>query len=135
MRCWARASVVGALAGAGVFSSILRMGEPRAEVTRGAEPPLATIARPPGEEAAHLRGRLGIEAFAVAGAMAVPSLRGPVDFDHEVRPLLEGSCWKCHGAEKHKGGLRLDSRVDVLKGGKSGPAAEAGEGAGSLLGQ
>jgi mono/diheme cytochrome c family protein len=42
-------------------------------------------------------------------------------FDKEVRPLLETHCLKCHGAEdKIKGGLRLTSREDALKGGDLG---------------
>jgi hypothetical protein len=31
-----------------------------------------------------------------------------------VRPILERSCWKCHGPEKQKGGLRLDLRASAL---------------------
>ena len=33
---------------------------------------------------------------------------------------------KCHGAEKQKGGLRLDSREAALKGGDTGPALVPG---------
>ncbi len=43
----------------------------------------------------------------------------PVDFTREVRPLLVKRCLACHDAEHAKGGLRLDSREAVLKGGKS----------------
>jgi cytochrome c553 len=45
-------------------------------------------------------------------------------FEKEVRPLLVERCHKCHGAELHKGNLRLDSRAAVLKGGDSGPAID-----------
>ena len=31
-----------------------------------------------------------------------------IDFDKQVRPILEGSCYKCHDAKRHKGDLRLD---------------------------
>ena len=55
-------------------------------------------------------------------------------FEKNVRPLLVEKCWPCHGnAEKIKGGLRLTSRASILKGGDSGPAAVAGDPAGSLL--
>lgn len=57
----------------------------------------------------------------------------PVDFDHDIRPLLEDRCWKCHGEAKHKHGLRLDSRQTLLTGGESGPAAIPGNSADSLL--
>lgn len=42
-------------------------------------------------------------------------------FEKSVRPLLVKRCLKCHDAEKHSGGLRLDSRKDALAGGESGP--------------
>jgi mono/diheme cytochrome c family protein len=51
---------------------------------------------------------------------------GPVDFAKQVRPILEANCLKCHGADKHKGGLRLDSRAALLAGGDSGPAVVTG---------
>src|SRR5688500_3827549 len=59
--------------------------------------------------------------------------QSPVDFEREVRPILEERCWGCHAQKKHRGGLRLDSREAVLQGGDSGPAAEAGKGSASLL--
>ncbi len=58
---------------------------------------------------------------------------GRVDFDRDIRPILEESCWKCHGQAKHRAGLRLDSSESVLTGGDSGPAAIAGKSAESLL--
>jgi hypothetical protein len=47
----------------------------------------------------------------------------PVDFGREVRPILESSCWKCHGEAKQRGGLRLDRRDTALAGGDSGKSA------------
>jgi hypothetical protein len=47
--------------------------------------------------------------------------------------LLQARCVSCHGAEKQKGGLRLDSRASLLKGGDTGPAAVPGEPESSLL--
>jgi hypothetical protein len=46
-------------------------------------------------------------------------------FERRVRPILVDRCVKCHGAKKQESGLRLDSRVAILKGGDSGPAARA----------
>ena len=44
-------------------------------------------------------------------------------FENKVRPILAEKCLECHSAEKGKvkGGLVLDSRADILKGGESGP--------------
>ena len=46
-------------------------------------------------------------------------------FEKSVRPLLAEKCFSCHGPKKAAGGLRLDSREAILKGGDSGPAAVA----------
>ena len=44
-------------------------------------------------------------------------------FVKSIQPLLEKKCLRCHG-EKAQGGLRLDSRAALLRGGESeGPAA------------
>jgi cytochrome c553 len=72
----------------------------------------------------------------MAGARAeenrVP--RTPADsFEKSVRPLLSANCFTCHGSEKQKGGLRLDSRAAMLTGGDSGPAIVPGHPEESLL--
>src|SRR5436190_19014212 len=54
-------------------------------------------------------------------------------FGERVWPLLEARCVKCHGAEKQKGELRLDSREATLKGGENGPALVPGKPEESLL--
>jgi mono/diheme cytochrome c family protein len=46
-----------------------------------------------------------------------------VDFARDVRLILERSCWKCHGSENQKGGLRLDLRTAALGLGDSGSRA------------
>lgn len=48
-------------------------------------------------------------------------------FEEKVRPVLADNCLECHGAEKHKGGLRLDVRAAMLKGGDTGPAVVPGK--------
>ena len=48
-------------------------------------------------------------------------------FEAKVRPVLVDNCLECHGAEKHKGGLRLDVRAAMLKGGDTGPAVVPGK--------
>ena len=53
-------------------------------------------------------------------------------FESKVRPVLVANCYACH-TKARKGGLRLDSREAILKGGKSGPAIEVGNPKDSLL--
>ncbi len=54
-------------------------------------------------------------------------------FHKEVRPILEASCVECHGIEKQKGDLRLDTLKNLLKGGDSGPAIVPGNISESIL--
>ena len=54
-------------------------------------------------------------------------------FEKRVRPLLVERCQGCHGADKSKGDLRLDSRAAMLAGGGNGPAAVPGKPADSLI--
>ncbi len=42
-------------------------------------------------------------------------------FESKVRPILVERCQSCHGVDKAKGGLRLDTRDGLLAGGASGP--------------
>ncbi len=61
-------------------------------------------------------------------------LAAPADnaFERHVRPVLVEHCINCHGPKKQMGGLRLDSRAALLKGGDTGPAIKPGDD-GSLL--
>ena len=47
--------------------------------------------------------------------------------------FIEKSCFKCHGAEKQKGKLRLDSLEAALKGGEDGKILTAGKSADSPI--
>jgi hypothetical protein len=63
---------------------------------------------------------------ATAGPKAAADL-----FEMRVRPVLAANCYSCHG-EARLGGLRLDSRAELLKGGASGPAIIVGKSEESL---
>jgi cytochrome c553 len=54
-------------------------------------------------------------------------------FQERVLPLLQARCVSCHGPEKQKGRLRLDSRAALLRGGETGPAIVPGDPDKSLL--
>src|SRR4051812_18847158 len=53
-------------------------------------------------------------------------------FETRVRPVLAANCYDCHTDER-MGGLRVDSRESLLKGGRSGPAIVPGDPEQSLL--
>lgn len=50
-----------------------------------------------------------------------------------IAPLLTKRCVSCHGANKQKGGLRLDGRSWIEKGGRHGKVLKAGDPVGSEL--
>ncbi|MGV3772865.1 MAG: DUF1553 domain-containing protein [Verrucomicrobiales bacterium] len=56
-------------------------------------------------------------------------------FEAKVRPVLAENCYKCHSVEsgKSKGGLLLDTKAGLLKGGDLGPAILPGDSEKSLL--
>jgi hypothetical protein len=81
---------------------------------------------------------LGLEVFsrqsAIGGDVAAPLDPAKIDFfESKVRPVLVANCLECHGPNKHKSDLRLDSREAMLKGGETGPAVVPGKPQESLL--
>src|SRR5262249_13964893 len=56
-------------------------------------------------------------------------------FEKNAGPVLVGRCFSCHSsqAKKLRGGLQLDSRERILKGGDPGPAVVPGHPEQSLL--
>jgi mono/diheme cytochrome c family protein len=50
-----------------------------------------------------------------------------IDFTKDIQPIFRESCLKCHGPEKQKGGLRLDSKEAALNGGKDGVVIVPGQ--------
>src|SRR5262245_34604104 len=63
----------------------------------------------------------------VLAAEAEPTAEAIEHFEKAVRPLLAAKCWSCHGSEKQKASLRLDSSAAIRAGGDSGPAALPGD--------
>lgn len=54
-------------------------------------------------------------------------------FFDQVKPLLDAKCVQCHGPDKQKGKLRLDTLDAAKKGGATGPAIVPGDPDKSLL--
>ena len=72
-------------------------------------------------------------ALALAPAAFAPHAQAAVDFAKDVAPILKTKCIECHGPDKQKGKLRLDTKADFTKGGKGGPVVKAGDAEGSEL--
>lgn len=50
-----------------------------------------------------------------------------VDFAKDIKPILEQNCLKCHGSEKPKGKLSLETRAKAIAGGENGTALVPGK--------
>lgn len=57
----------------------------------------------------------------------------PVDFAHEIVPLLKKNCVKCHAGESKKGGFTFNTRNDLLRGSENGPVVALGNASESRL--
>jgi hypothetical protein len=74
-----------------------------------------------------LRALMGAKARpAAAPKAATDSTQQPV-FSTLIHPILERRCSACHGPEKHKGGLSMESYDALLKGGEHGLVIIAGK--------
>lgn len=62
-----------------------------------------------------------------------PAATGAIDFARDIQPILQTRCLECHGAAKHKAGLRLDDGKAALRGGDSGAVIVPGKSAASRL--
>ena len=70
------------------------------------------------------------------GLALIPSLAragGPVDYARDVKPILAKHCVSCHGPERPKAGLRLDTAASAIRGGKEGPGVVPGKARASRL--
>jgi len=82
---------------------------------------------------------LTVASLLLAGMALAPIVRAAVtpgktvDFIHQVQPILKESCYSCHGPEKSKAGLRLDTKARAMKGGENGIVIVPGNGAKSSL--
>jgi hypothetical protein len=78
-----------------------------------------------------------MRAVLVLTAVFLPTTAGltaePVDFTRDVKPILARRCTACHGPDKQRSGLRLDSASAIRKGGNSGPVVVPGNSKASIL--
>ena len=54
-------------------------------------------------------------------------------YETDIKPLFKASCVRCHGEQRPKANLRLDSLEAILKGGEDGKVVIPGESKKSLL--
>lgn len=61
-----------------------------------------------------------------AKRVPIPDISKAQAYNDVIRPILTAKCYKCHGADKQKGKLRLDMPDLILKGGKGGAVIVGG---------
>src|SRR6266851_8338560 len=79
----------------------------------------------PYQEVFRMRGHSG-------WLILIATLAAQASTEEAARKVLASRCWACH-AQTAMGGLRLDSRDAILRGGKSGAAIVPGDAAKSRL--
>ncbi|HWG45457.1 MAG TPA: PSD1 and planctomycete cytochrome C domain-containing protein [Gemmataceae bacterium] len=70
---------------------------------------------------------LGLLGLQTSAAAQNPDAKALAFFESKLRPVLVKNCYQCHSAEaarqkKLRGGLQLDTREGIRKGGDTGPA-------------
>ena len=82
-----------------------------------------------------LLGALPLVLQSLCGALPVVEVKHPgeVSFQSEVSPFLNDNCLACHCKTTTKGGLNLETRELMLKGGDTGAALVPGDAQKSLL--
>jgi len=70
---------------------------------------------------------------AAVSAQSDPAPNTEAYYTQKVLPIFEANCYRCHGAPNHRGGLHLDTREGMLKGGMDGAVVVPGHPEQSLL--
>jgi cytochrome c len=81
-------------------------------------------------------GAVALISFALSNASTVRAhddAAKPEFYTTKVKPIFDANCARCHGGTFHRGGLNIDTRESLLKGGHDGTVVVPGDPASSLL--
>ena len=76
---------------------------------------------------------IALAGFKLGGVGAQEDTSRPEYYTARVKPILDANCARCHGGLNRRGGLSLDTRAGMLKGGHDGTVLVPGDPAKSLL--
>ncbi|MEO2021993.1 MAG: c-type cytochrome domain-containing protein, partial [Pirellulaceae bacterium] len=81
-----------------------------------------------------LAGFVGLTVTLPVMAAEPPAKKsGSLIFEKDIFPILKAKCSQCHFGEKPKGGLNLERRATIIRGGQNGPAIRISAAETSLL--
>lgn len=66
-------------------------------------------------------------------AANTPAANTPQFYTARIQPVFQANCYRCHGGLNHRGGLVMDSKVGLERGGGKGPVLVPGHPEQSLL--
>jgi cytochrome c len=66
-------------------------------------------------------------------AQAAPAPDTMAFYNQKVEPIFEANCNRCHAGENHRGGLNIDTKAGMIKGGHDGAVLVPGHPEQSLL--
>ncbi len=75
----------------------------------------------------------GLEGRHPVSVQAASNPGQPAYYTESVQPIFQANCYRCHGAGNHRGGMNMDTRENLLKGGHHGAAIVPGQPGQSLL--
>jgi mono/diheme cytochrome c family protein len=76
---------------------------------------------------------IGLASIDLAKVCADEDPSRPEYYTTRVKPIFDANCARCHGGENHRGGLNIDTKAGMLKGGHDGTVLVPGDPAKSLL--
>ena len=59
--------------------------------------------------------------------LPAPAAKTGLTYDADIKPIFQKSCFKCHGPDKQKAKLRVDSLAALKKGGEDGDVLSVGK--------
>lgn len=74
-----------------------------------------------------MKSRTAINLVALASLGVATQAADQIDFKKDIAPILEVQCINCHGGEKPKGKLSLETREAAIKGGENGTSLVPGK--------
>lgn len=80
-----------------------------------------------------LAGALTLRADVDVSKLPPPATKKDITFAKDIKPIFEKACFNCHGEEKQKAKLRVDSVEAIKKGSENGEIIVVGNSAKSSL--